>query len=288
MFFFFKDLAKWCVIQEKELRRKRLDCKKLQEDLHVEIRSNVKLKQALAERTKNCSTLEEKLNISEKDVISLEKQNGSLKKKLEALQQALDSPSESSVEKRFARRLINESPAPAPTLKKPRLSNPNSTHTEIDLDSSFDDMLNLPPYRKKPLAKSDNMDRLKKHASVESKETKYVKLTTAASRTSSSKSRPGSSPVKDISNLPPSLYNLNILKKTCGSMLLKQGDSSSFVKKGYNGLGGHDKHIEPRGHPLAASLKTTKKVTSASSSGQAMDRQKLSSLFKVPPLPSLE
>ena len=64
------------------------------------------------------------------------KEMSSLQKKLEALEAALGSPSDTAAG--FARRLIKESPAPSMLFKTPKLSTPTDRTQEIDLDTSMD------------------------------------------------------------------------------------------------------------------------------------------------------
>jgi len=60
----------------------------------------------------------------------------SLRKKLEALEASLGSPSDTAAG--FARRLIKESPAPSVLCRTPKLSTPTGQTQEIDLDTSAD------------------------------------------------------------------------------------------------------------------------------------------------------
>lgn len=123
----------------------------------------------------------------------------------------------------------------------------------IDLDVSGEDMFKSPSSHITPNTKLKN--NCKEYG------TKFVRITSA----SSGSSKPSSKSVSDISNLPsiPGLGNLNILKKTMGTGSMLKTESS-VIKKGYNGLGGHEHFIQPRGHPFPIAKPKIKKSTSTS------------------------
>ena len=264
------DLAKWCVIQEKELRRKKNDCHKLQDEQRIRNRELVRVKHLLEEKTSKLQVAQEKLKVSEEDVTSLEAQNSSLKKKLEALQKSVYSPT-CDLGSSLAH---NESPAPALPQKRPRLSLPDDKHTAsiVDLDMTSEILSEKSVEKERVLSAKENQKNTCKEFG-----TKYVKITSAAASSAVPKQKSASNLMSSV----PGLGNLNILRKTIsqGSMLAQE---ESSIKKGYNGLGGHEKFIQPRGRPfLQVKSKANNKKTTASS------KVFKPNLSNPPPFPSL-
>ena len=260
------DLAKWCVIQEKELRRKKNDCHKLQDEQRTRNRELVRMKHLLEEKTAKLQLVQEKLKVSEEDVTSLESQNSSLKKRLEALQKSVYSPS-CDLGTSLAHRLINESPAPALPHKRPRLSLPDDQTGSVDLDMTTEILSEKTTEKQRPFSSKENQKNTCKEFG-----TKYVKITSAAGS-----AMPKQKSASNLSSVP-GLGNLNILRKTIsqGSMLAQE---ESSIKKGYNGLGGHEKFIQPRGRPFLQAKPKAKKTTAS--------KVFKPSLSNPPPFPSL-
>ena len=221
---------------KKELSCKKTECKRYKEQYDRINKENTLRKKSISEKTHALTGLRELLKNTEEDLARSEKEIVSLKKMMSHLQKAVLSPT--STASSFAHRLINESPAPQPLCKKPRLSStPSSSgHGHVDLDVAADlflsDMEQTPSPAKVKAASKDPA--------------KVVKISSAANNIRKAASRE----VVDISNTLP--LSMNIFKSN------KPGASSGFVKKGYNGLGGHEKFINPFARPSTLAKKPAK------------------------------
>jgi len=199
----------------------------------------------------------------------------SLRKKLEALEAALGSPSDTAAG--LARRLIQESPAPSALFRTPKPSagagdslssssvfkTPKLSTHDIDLDASPE-----------LFATPNPVDRPKKRLRVEERKrtvtdstfcvSKPTRLVTAnmltarhvgtasdklphAHRSHDGKPRVGvstavSATLQNISNKPSVGGLLGNRKEFAFSLNVSQ---SSVFREGYNGLGGHDKVVIP-------------------------------------------
>jgi len=188
----------------------------------------------------------------------------SLHKKLEALEAALESPSNTAAG--FARRLIKESPAPSLLFKTPKLSTPSDRARVIDLDTSAD-LFTTPkpiePSKKRPRLEEKQKTSDQAISSVTGKFTLSTALRTVSSEpvnkhTASVSHRnvshnPAgklsakvSASLRNISN-KPSVANAGTAlgSKIPFAVSAKFSQSSTF-RVGYNGLGGHEKVVVPR------------------------------------------
>ena len=218
-----------------------------------------------------------RLKQTEEDLSSAEDIITSHKRKIDALTQSLNSPGASTS---LRHRLIAESPAPqltspderSPIRKKPRLSaDPNIT---MDLFSDFESETQHSPHKQHP-QQSPSVE-LKKQCDVYG--TKFVKITSAAKK--GGKDDPTKRELNDIGNIAPAGFNFNILKKRTGF-----GMNSGIIKQGYNGLGSHEKFVQPSGkNVLRKNSILGRKMTSKVPSSKKDQNIRNS---KAPPLPSL-
>ena len=182
-----------------------------------------------------------------------------LRKKLESLESALGSPSDTAAG--LARRLIKESPAPSTFFTTPKLSHPTSETREIDLDTSTD-LFATPKPRSPPKKRPRN---------EQPQRTSDVRVPSAVGKTSSSlavgSKLVGKPAVKNVlasrqpagkpgAGVSASSRNINGLPSASnvGGMLGKKipfgvsvnfPQSSSIFREGYNGFGGHEKLVVP-------------------------------------------
>jgi len=193
----------------------------------------------------------------------------SLHKKLEALEAALGSPSDTAAG--LARRLMKESPAPSLLFQTPRLSTPagaSGTH-EIDLNTSADLFATPkppppsgnPPPRKRPREE----DRKRTAAGI-------FHVSTAAGKPLGNSAagnkvwnravplggnptagKPGagvSAPVRNVGSVLAKSIPFGV------PVNFSRSTSSSVFREGYNGLGGHEKVVVlPARHKHSAVLK---------------------------------
>ena len=109
--------------------------------------------------------------------------------------------------------------------------------------------------------------------------TKFVKITSAASK--GRKDEAVKRELNDIGNIPPAGFNFNILNKKTGF-----GMNSGIIKKGYNGLGSHDKFVQPIGKSTCYSNSLLVRKAGKSKVG-VCKKDNNSRSSKTPPLPSL-
>ncbi len=269
-----KQLATWCVVIQKELTAKRYECRQLREDKErLKKESSVKTR-SLLDRTNELGASKEQVRVLREDLSSSEDEITRLKKKLDSLSKALGSPSDTAGS--FTRRMINESPAPELPRKRPKLSAPLNSSGDIDLDVSLD--LFSPETVEPTSSKSSHKQNTVMRKNPEELGTKYLKITSAASSKASSNKREKG--VNDITNaiLPGGLNCMNIMRKKSGFL----EPQSSAIRKGYNGLGGHEKFIQskPKGNTFRVPNQTTL--------GQGVPRKNKLQNSKVPPLPRLD
>ncbi len=259
-----KQLATWCAVLKKELTTKRQETRTLKEQTDKLKKELVYTKRTHKQIADELTACRDHLKVNEEDLSNLETQNTHLKKKIDDLSKAMGSPH--SRAENFAHRLLHESPAPmGPPNKRPKLTLPGG----IDLDLSGD------------LFNTSNIDVSSVASpSVQTKKdckqygTHYLKISSAATTANSTKTV--RKEVTDISNIPITLSGLNIFKK---KGLLSDG--SSLIKQGYNGLGSHERFIQPSGRPRPTAAKKTK------STYKYTMPKVTTSTDKPPPLPSL-
>lgn len=186
-------------------------------------------------------------------------------------QTAIASPSNTTAS--FARRLINESPAPQllTPSERPKLSRP----PVMDLNESFDLFDSSPKESRSSSAASAHSSQptatAKRKLSGNESKPKLIKISSAADvRTSE---------VTDISNVADMMH-LNILKKKSSFM----ANTSSVFRQGFNGLGGREKHITPLPRLPSISTSSSFKMPKTSKNRQGSS---LASFAKAPRLPSL-
>jgi len=226
----------------------------------------------------------------------------SLRKKLESLEAALGSPSDTAVG--FARRLVKESPAPSLLVKTPRLSAPTNRTQEIDLDTSID--LFATPKPVEPPNKRPRLDEQRKPADKASRTSSSAagKLTVFATNsgepvrkhTASISHRTGSHSLtqKPSAEVATSLRNIinkasvanigGVLGSKIPFVASANFSQSSTFREGYNGLGGHEKVVVPR-TKFAHSV-VHKKPAVNGQLKRFFGPSKMSS--STPPLPSLD
>ncbi|XP_068206987.1 E3 ubiquitin-protein ligase TRAIP-like isoform X2 [Palaemon carinicauda] len=139
-----RSLATFCALLKKELNKSSEDKNRFRDEVSA-LRSKVKeLKQMYSSVANSLSKTEQVNKLMQEDAISLEKENKSLKKKVDALQKAIASPS-GDVKNSVIQRLISESPAPA-KLKRSHCS------------SSEDEVITLTPEVVKKKSKESSSD----------------------------------------------------------------------------------------------------------------------------------
>ena len=204
----------------------------------------------------------------------------SQKRKIDTLMQSLQSPMTSSG---LRHRLIVESPAPqltspderSPIRKKPRLSSDHDLTIDLFPDSESDSESQHSSQKQK-LPQSPSVE-IKKQCSDYG--TKFVKITSAAAK--GRKDEAVKRELNDIGNIPPAGFNFNILNKKTGF-----GMNSGIIKKGYNGLGSHDKFVQPIGKSICHRNSLLVKKAGKSKVG-VCKKDNNSRSSKTPPLPSL-
>jgi len=223
-----------------------------------------------------------------------------LRKKLDALEGALGSPSDTAAG--LARRLIKESPAPSLLSKTPKLSNPISRTQEIDLDSSIDLFATPKPPSNKRLRHDEpqNADKIFRTPSDAGKPTglptlrnianapvrKHAASATFRNITRNPAGKPGvgvSASLLNISNKPSTAKVGGVLGKKIPFGVTVNFSQSSIFREGYNGLGGHEKVVMPPAKPKHSDM--FKKLVIG---GQKRHCFGPSKTAKTPPLPSLD
>ena len=192
----------------------------------------------------------------------------SLKKKINALEKALGSPSDTA--RSFAHRLIHESPAPmmTPPTKKPKLTDPGE-------NMSSPDMFNSPALSNRDFVElAQESPSILKNKDRQETRIKFMNIKTASNSGTNKKSQ---SEISDISNIH-GLGSYNLFKKKNGMGL---ADSGSAIRKGYNGLGGHEKFITPQGFTGFKAPVPVKKQTNKFGPSRSV-------ATKRPPLPTLD
>ncbi|XP_064082592.1 E3 ubiquitin-protein ligase TRAIP-like isoform X2 [Macrobrachium nipponense] len=106
-----RSLATFCALLKKELNKSSEDKNRFRDEAAA-MRSKVKdLREKCASAVQSLSRTEQVNKLMQEDALSLEKENRSLKKKVDALQKAVISPS-GDLKNSVIQRLISESPAP--------------------------------------------------------------------------------------------------------------------------------------------------------------------------------
>ena len=259
-----KQLSTWCSILQKELQSKRQECKSLRETAEKLKKDFNISKRLVTEKTKAVVAAEKQVELLTNQLHDADGEVLKLKKKLSALEKALESPTDTV--RSFAHRLLYESPAPllTPPKKKLKLTDPNQSMMSPDMFAS-------------PACSSrDTVDQIENGPILQRKtfdrdvDTKYVKITSAA--TAGSRKPPPQ--MSDVSNIH-SILGYNLFKKRPGIGLDEVGSS---IRKGYNGLGGHEKFITSQGFKVNAPAKKQSKF--------GPSRTVVSK--KLPPLPTLD
>ena len=212
--------------------------------------------------------------------MSADKMITSQKRKIDALMESLQSPMTNSS---LRHRIIVESPAPqltspderSPIRKKPRLSTDHDITIDLFPDSESDSESQYLSQKQK-FPQSPSVE-IKKQCNDYG--TKYIKITSAASK--GGKDETVKRELNDIGNFPPAGFNFSILQKKTGF-----GMNSGIIKKGYNGLGSHDKFVQPIGKSISHSNSLLVKK-GAKFRGAVGKKNNNSGNSKAPPLPSL-
>lgn len=258
-----KALATWCAVLQKELSTKKKQCRTLRESNEKSSKEHTQRKNLLRDKINELKALRELYQTAEADVKGLERENDSLKNKLEKL-----ANSSTDLSTSFAQRFIHESPAPMPPCKRPRLSLPGGEKGIVDLDMT-PDLFDLDSSVKSVEGESPSV-----HQKKACKEygTQFVKISSVATANAKKPKRD----VQDISNLPITLNGYNLFKKSA------PGQQSSVFRQGYNGMGSHDKFIQPSGRPRPMAIKKAATKTSI------FKPKPLSTKGAMPPLPRLD
>ena len=258
-------LAMFTVVIRKELEMKKSELRTLRQE-------SAELKKKMSDKNSRLKDAREKIRHLEHDVTETEAKNSKLRSKMETLQKALGSPSDPAVS--FANRLIHESPAPLSKMNKRQ----KLTHEEDGASpmlSSNTSKPNLSPQKSKKVLAS--MDSTVEDLPVS---TLDFSDTTSPSKPASS-SQKSSSALKNPSNIAnvSGLSNFNLFKKSIGSGLM--GKTNSSIRSGYNGFGGHEKHVQGSG-------RTFSKPTITSTKRKNSNVFAKSKTLKTPSLPTLD
>ena len=246
-----KQLATWCVVIQKELSTKRQECRTLRDSLDKLKREHLQKCRLLTDSTRELSSTRDQLKNSDDDLSHANAHIVSLQKKMEMLQKAIASPTATGSS--FAYRLINESPAPMPVTKRPKLSSPLNESNDLDLSMDL-----FPEAESKPSQPTREAD--------QGSCTQSIKITSAAA----TKKAKREVQVGHMAN-----FNLFKKKPVEGVSVL------SAMRKGYNGLGGHESFVQPLGR--------SKLVTASKLHSSAGATSKYGKLFstKPPLLPTM-
>ncbi|XP_027234444.2 E3 ubiquitin-protein ligase TRAIP [Penaeus vannamei] len=258
-------LATFCSILKKEMN-KTVDDKRRFRDEATSLRNKLReVKHSYNIASNELTTVQQTNKNLQDDVMSLEKENKSLMKKMEALQQAIVSPS-GDVKNSALHRLIAESPAPA-DLKRPRLSSPDE-----------EDLMITPEVVRK-MSRSEQVTPPDESFEIVGSQDS----TTPPMKGSPSKSKfvfqivlfPGRRPLAvttNISNKSKQHHNIFAKNKPTlqnigmSSQLNSQGSGTQI---GYDGLGGHHKVDEfPKPRPVLLKKKSVKVVTKGGSAAR--------------------
>jgi len=269
-----RHLATWCAVLKKELGNKKKECKGLKDSMEEYRKELLRRKAVMRDCTTELQKLRDLHGNHNEDVKCLERQNASLKNKIDTLTRT-----NADLNSTMNNRYINESPAPAsPARKKCRRKSmfDNLMSSESSMDTSNEilasSLLN---------ADDDVFNLTKGSPSVQRKKdcreygTQFLKISNIASTAAMSKK---SKSVTDVTNMPGVLSSFNMFKKTGA-----EAQQSIVFRQGYNGLGMKETYIQPTGRPLCKPMKPIKKssifkprMTSSLSAAPA------------PPLPKLD
>ncbi|XP_077998656.1 E3 ubiquitin-protein ligase TRAIP-like [Glandiceps talaboti] len=230
-----KDLATYCASLKKEFETSKQSRRKLRDELEeVKRHLHVKNKKLIEKIDETCE-LQRQLKLTEEDLQHSEDEKKSLKKKVSALQRAVESPSGA---KGVISRLAMESPAPQ-TFKRPRLSGP--------IDENDFDLEMTPGFPETP-------EVIKPSPSVKAKKVcqefgvPFIKTTSIAKANQQVKQES-----KERTALSSMIATSDLFKKR------QPGDQdTSSIRKGYNGLGGHHTFIETREYAFGPTRKIAK------------------------------
>jgi hypothetical protein len=188
-----------------------------------------------AEKAEASSAAEKQVQALKEEINDADREVMKLKKKINALEKALGSPSDTA--RSFAHRLIHESPAPmmSPPAKKPKLTDPGENSEIFSPDMFHSPALSIRDF----VEKSEESPSVQRKKDCKEFGTKYVKISTASNSGLKKKTHE----ISDISNIH-GFNSYNLFKKKNGMGL---ADSGSAIRKGYNGFGGHEKFTNPQG-----------------------------------------
>ncbi|XP_045581551.1 E3 ubiquitin-protein ligase TRAIP-like [Procambarus clarkii] len=267
-----RSLATFCSILKKELN-KTVDDKKRLRDEASSLRSKAKeARQNYNAAVTELSVLQLANKNLQDDVKSLERENVSLKKKINALEQAISSPS-GDVKNSAIHRLIAESPAPA-EYKRPHSSS---------CDGDEDDVLVTPEIVRK-VARSETAAESNDEAAIQSSQSS---LSDSSQFNLKVNLFPGRRPLVKIcqptnsqhhnifAKNKPSLKDLGMSPKT------SSGPHVGLNQMGYDGLGGHHKVDEfPKPKQVFLKKKTGIKVVNKGGSGSMVQSTTLKDFFQ--------
>ena len=240
-----RQLVTFCTVLKKQQTQNASDKKHLREENEKLKRDTVQKKKLLTERTEEMTRSQEQLKHSEEDLKHAEKQIESLQKKLKALSKAIESPSNTTSS--FARRLVNESPAPLMMMDSPCISKPTIHGGVVDLDVSGDLFLTPEVTR----TKSQQLEKEKRKSAEMADEGTYIKISTAALNNPPKKVKRDPSDISNTVNVP-SINSYNLFKKK-GPLV------PSISRSGFNGMGSTSNFVAPLGPPKPRMLKIKKR-----------------------------
>lgn len=260
-----KQMATYIIVLKREFQQVKDEKKKLRTEYDKCRRIMLTKEQEFIQVTSELSTVTECYSRSEDDLKQREKELDTLKKKLGHLKRAIVSPcAMTSASSSFIETLMEESPQVRQAHVTPlRLKPSTDENGEIDLD--MNESGSASPHFVKPSPNTNN----KLHC--EENQMKFVKITSAGCENPAKRVKRD---VQDISNIT-GLGNFNIFKKKSSA-----GDLNSVFRKGYDGLGGHTSFTQHQGRPGGLKVKPLKTVSRVVTKNGQMK--------KVPPLPSME
>ncbi|XP_045163292.2 E3 ubiquitin-protein ligase TRAIP-like [Mercenaria mercenaria] len=287
-------LSRQVAFLKREFEKLKLEKRQMKEHYEKIQLNDMSKNKKISDLMKQCQTYQEQLERSEGDLKLSEKEVEILKKKNSKLRDKLKSalsPGTSKESSSFTNLMDESWKMQAFSASTPKLGYPESSQN-IDLDMT-PDLFASPVKSTQPLSTqtqpqascdtdlSDrsfgkSQKRSRDSDDIENqKQTKYLKITSAAEKNAQKLKRfKSESAIKD-SNSISTLASMNIFKKR--ELGERSKNQRSVVQKGYDGLGGHTTHINPIGHPF-------KKPAVKKSSSQS----KLTKFSKTPLLPKLD
>ncbi|XP_071534937.1 E3 ubiquitin-protein ligase TRAIP-like [Panulirus ornatus] len=266
-----RSLATFCSILKKELN-KTVEDKKRFRDEASSLRNKIKeAKQKYTAAAAELNRLEQTNKNMQDDVLSLERENTSLRKKVNALEQAICSPSGDKTNS-VLHRLIAESPAPA-DLKRHRTISSDSE----DLSITPEVVHKMAHFEK---TKDDKNDPLCIQLSPPSQQQSQLSAKTVLSCRNPLAVTVNVVPPTNIQHHDIFAKNKPCLKSLGASQKASSKVTSENDLIGYDGLGGHHKvDTFPKPRPAYLKKKTGVKVVTRGGSGVRVQSTTLKNFF---------